>query len=240
MDFLRTELKSVDENGSWTAVANASGVLDRDNERVMPRALVWKTTSIPVHVDHRLTVETLVGRGTPYYDAKGMLLIDGKFNTSEMAQATRRKVLDGSLDSMSIVMHDTKRERAADGVMEIVGGELIACDWVTVPSNYESRVLSARSYGASMTVADARRFAMRTLMQLAELDIAEANRALDRNDAAKGRESTDPTDLRAALADAKAFLASLAAPASTTPKPQAKATTRQPGSLWDVFNREVR
>lgn len=241
--FLNTTLKSVDESsGTWTSVANASGVLDRDNERVMPRALIWKTATVPVHVDHRFTVETLVGRGRPYYDANGMLLIDGKFNTSEMGQATRRKVLDGSLDSMSIVMHDTKREQAADGVMEIVGGELIACDWVTIPSNYESRVLAARGYepctvgeahaalfSTGATVAEARRFAMQTIMQLAELDLADARRGFVAD--------PDPADLDAVLADAKQFLAELSRPATAAP-PRTKASKPRPREikcLYDVL-----
>jgi hypothetical protein len=204
MDFLRAELKSVDEkSGTWTAVASAA-VVDRDNERVMPRCLSWRTPTVPVHIDHDLSIKSLVGRCRPYYDHTGTLLVDGKWGTSELAQSTRQAVMDGSLDAMSIVFIDAVRAKGDDGIMEIQGGELIATDWVTIPSCTASRVLAARGYSGGLSVADARRYAMRTLVELAELDLAEARAASTR-----AERPPDPADFPAALAQAKQFLADL-------------------------------
>lgn len=211
MDFLRAELKSVDDTrGTWTAIASAA-VIDRDNERVVARSLSWRTPTIPVHIDHDLSIKSLVGRCTPYYDHAGTLLVDGKWGTSELAQATRRAVNDGSLDAMSIVFIDAVRAKGADGIMEIQGGELIATDWVTIPSCTASRVLASRGYGPNpTTVADARRIARQAMRDLVELDLAEARRNLDRIDSYKAaRAEPDPANIRDALADAKAFLADL-------------------------------
>jgi hypothetical protein len=240
MDFLRAELKSVDEkSGTWTAVASAA-VVDRDNERVMPRCLSWRTPTVPVHIDHDLSIKSLVGRCKPYYDHTGTLLVDGKWGTSELAQSTRRAVMDGSLDAMSIVFIDAVRAKGGDGIMEIQGGELIATDWVTIPSCTASRVLAARGYGG-LTVADARRYAMRALVELVELDLAEARAVADRGGPYKSAAPTNPGDVRSVLAEAKQLLADLAAPPGARPKPpeaKAVAPDRLPTSLFDVWNRQ--
>lgn len=213
MDFLRAELKSVDESsGTWTAVASAA-VIDRDHERVMPRSMTWRTPTIPCHVDHDLSIKSLVGRCTPYYDKTGALLVDGKWGTSLLAQSTRQAVMDGSLDSMSIVFIDAVRAKGPDGIMEIQSGELIATDWVTIPSCTASRVLAARGYGNSLTVGDARRIARQAMLDLARLDLDLARRGLDRIDGAKSIRTgqVTPAEVRSALADAKQFLAALSA-----------------------------
>lgn len=174
MNWLATELKSADRGG-WTAVANSPAVVDRDGERILPHAFTWKTATIPVHANHRLDVTALVGRGKPWYDATGTLMIDGTWGSSELAQQTRRAVLDGVLDSMSVVFIDSERRTGDDGVTEITSGELIACDWVSVPSNHGAVVLSARGYQPG-SVAEARRYALEARKILAELDAAEQRR----------------------------------------------------------------
>lgn len=203
MDFLRTTLKSVDDNGTWTSVASSPSI-DRDGERVLPRSLTWRTPTIPVHCGHAFKVEQLVGRAKPYYDQNGFLLVDGKFNSTDLAQTTRRAVLDGSLDSMSVVMVDVKRAEGKDGVTEITGGELVACDWVTIPSNVEARVLAARAWNP--TVAEARAMAHQAMLDLARLDLDEAGAVLRRLDKAAG---VSPAEFRSALGDAQQLLRDL-------------------------------
>lgn len=206
MDFLHTELKSVDEgSGTWVAVASAASV-DRDGERVLPRSLTWRTPTVPVHAGHNFRIESLVGRATPRYDQSGALLVDGKFGTSPLAQATRQAVLDGSLDSMSIVFIGAKKAQGKDGIMEITAGELVSCDWVTIPSNADARVLAARGFGAGPTPGEAQRIVMRTLVELAELDLAEARRLDDASTRTKAARDADP---RAVLAEAQALLRTL-------------------------------
>lgn len=180
-DFLHAELKAVDSKGSWTAVANAA-VIDRDGERILPRALSWRTSTIPVHAGHNFKVESLVGRAKPYYDAKGTLMVDGRFGGSPLAQATRQAVLDGTLTDMSIVFLGATKAKGRDGATEITSGELVACDFVTIPSNPDARVLAARGFGGDgMTVAEARAFLQATILDIAALELADAERFLDQS-----------------------------------------------------------
>lgn len=178
-EFLHAEVKAVDSRGSWTAVANAP-VIDRDGERVLPRALTWRTPTIPVHAGHNFKVESLVGRAKPYYDAKGVLLVDGTFGSTPLAQSTRQAVLDGTLTDMSIVFGSATKAKGSDGATEITSGELVACDFVTIPSNPDARVLAARGFGVDgMTVAEARAFVQATLKDLVRLELADVDELLE-------------------------------------------------------------
>lgn len=188
-EFLGAEVKDIDPNGTWTAVASAP-VLDRDNERILPGALLWRSPSIPVHAGHSFKVESLIGRCSPRYDAKGVLWVDGRFGSSTLAQATRAQVVDGTLNTMSIVFTNAAKRQSKDGThTEVVSGELVACDFVTIPSNPDALVLSARGNGHGMTVAEARRLADKALRDLVKLDLQEAARILERPPAFNRRES---------------------------------------------------
>lgn len=176
-EYLHAEVKAVDSKGSWTAVANVP-VLDRDGERILPGALTWRTSSVPVHAGHNFKVESLVGRAKPYYDARGTLMVDGTFGTSALAQATREAVLDGTLTDMSIVFVGATKTKAADGATEITSGELVACDFVTIASNPDARVLAARGVTGGMTVAEAKAFVQQALRDLVALEIKDAERVL--------------------------------------------------------------
>lgn len=214
MNYLHAEVKAVDSTGSWTAVASSNNV-DRDGERVVAGGLRWRTESIPVHCGHNFKVESLVGRAKPYYESNGMLLVDGKFNTTSLAQQTRQAVLDGSLSDMSIVFIDAQRRKGEDGVPEVTSAELVAVDWVTIPSNVDARVLAARAYGSgSPTVAEAQQMARQVMLDLAKLDLDQARAGIDRLDATKGRrpEAVTPADLRAAIRDTEKFLDDLRSP----------------------------
>lgn len=182
--YLPAEVKAIDSKGSWTAVAN-SPVIDRDGERILPKALHWRTPSIPVHAGHSFKVESLVGRCSPYYDASGTLLVDGTFGGSALAQATRAQVLDGTLDSMSIVFTGANKRTGSDGTTEITSGELVACDFVTIPSNPDAVVLAARGLAPVMTVTEAREIVRDTTLWLARLELADTARYLDAGSASR-------------------------------------------------------
>lgn len=184
--YLSAEVKAVDAKGSWTAIANAPSI-DRDGERILPGALIWRTPSIPVHAGHNFKVESLVGRCSPRYDSNGVLMVDGTFGSTELAQRTREQVVDGTLTDMSIVFMSPTKRKAKDGVTEVTSGELVACDFVTIASNVDARVLAARGHELGITVAEARELANKTLMDLAMLELDDAQRVLDADRGAASR-----------------------------------------------------
>lgn len=202
------QVKAVDSTGSWTAVASSPAV-DRDTERIVARALHWKTEKLPTHAGHNFKIESLVGRVRPYYDPGGLLLVDGKWGSSDLAQHTRRLVMDGVLDSMSIVFTGAQKSRSEkDGVTEITAGELVAVDWVSIPSNHEARVLAARAWqDRDGLLHEARLAAIQAQMDLARLTLADT--------AHQTREAVtvDPAGLRKELAELQAFLTALSTPA---------------------------
>jgi HK97 family phage prohead protease len=164
---LRAKIASVDAGG-WTAVANAP-VVDRDGERIVAGAFEPLPTSVPVHANHEMRVEALVGRAVPRYRG-GVLYVDGTFATTPLAQATRQLVLDGVLDAMSVVFLDAER-RNVDGVATITKAELIACDFVTIGANQDARVLTSRGL-RGRTPGQARLMAFKAGITALEADLA--------------------------------------------------------------------
>ena len=100
------------------------------------------------------------------------LMIDAVFGTDEDSEYARRKVREGLVDSVSIAFLGKRWETRKD-IKTLVDGELLSVDLVSVPSNSDARILSARSLGLALreVTADARADA---LLALAAVEIAEA------------------------------------------------------------------
>lgn len=174
-----------EDAGGWTAVASSASV-DRDLERIAPGAFRPLPLSVPVHDGHPLGRDVApsvrqVGRAKPYYDGD-TLYVDGTFSRSPQAQQLREMVLEGTIDSMSIMFHNAERKMVGD-VPTIVSGELLAVDFVSVPSNRDARVLSVRGFTDTTTdSAGARamvdRFITEAKLAMSELDAMDAVDAL--------------------------------------------------------------
>lgn len=174
-----------EDAGGWTAVASSASI-DRDAERIAPGAFRPLPVSVPVHDGHPLGRDVApsvrqVGRARPYYDGD-TLYVEGKFSSSPQAQQLREMVLEGTIDSMSIMFHNPTRKTVA-GVPTIVSGELLAVDFVSVPSNRDARVLSVRGFTDTTTdTTGARamvdRFIAESKLAMAELDAMDAVNAL--------------------------------------------------------------
>jgi hypothetical protein len=95
-------------------------------------------------VDHSLSVSDVIGSGRPFLDTDGNLRVVGKFASSAAAQHVRGLVAEGHVQSVSV---EFLRRKGANGqsVNELVGGA-----FVSVPSNTEARVLSAKAFGAAV------------------------------------------------------------------------------------------
>jgi hypothetical protein len=164
---LRAKIATVDAGG-WTAVASAP-TLDRDGEVIAAGALWWSSVDLPVHLNHELRVESLVGRAVPRYQG-GKLIIDGVFAGTELAASTRQLVLDGVLTTMSVVFIDSQR-RNVEGVPTITRAELVAVDFVSIPSNRDAVVLSVRSL-QNRTPGQAHLLAFKARITALETDLA--------------------------------------------------------------------
>lgn len=101
-------------------------------------------------------------------------------------------VAEGTIDSMSVVFASPTR-RTVKGVPTVVSAELLAVDFVSIPSNRDARVISVRGFPA--TPAD-----------VMHAIIAKAESALDEMDAIE-RIASDPVNkMYRLLAEAADFL----------------------------------
>lgn len=183
-DFRTTAVIKSKDSGGFTAVAS-SGSIDRDGEIVAPYAFDPLPASVPVHLDHSFSAANVVARAVPRYDAAGRLLLDAKYGSDPESQLVRTKVLDGLIDSMSVFFIHAEYDRTAS-VPTIVKGELMSVDLVSIPSNRDALILSAKSLGRDPAA----------VLAMAKSVLADAQRTLD-----------TPVSNAQALARAKSVLA---------------------------------
>jgi hypothetical protein len=140
--YLPLEVKSVNADaGTWTAIASTPSI-DRDDE-VLEGRCFEPLPSRPVPVRNGHVAGEQVGSGQPRYEGN-VLLLDGRFASTPKAQEVRTLVTEGHLTSMSVVFLPIS-DRQVDGRLHITRAELLAVDWVEIPSNRDARVLVARS-----------------------------------------------------------------------------------------------
>ncbi len=168
--------------GGFTAIASTDS-LDRDGEVLAVGCFAPLPASIPVHLDHTLSAAALIGRATPYY-VGNELRIDAYFASTPDAQQARVKVIEGIIDSVSVVFRALQRVTVG-GVPTVVAAELLACDLVSIGSQRDARVVSHRGYGGGrFEVAQAKAALASVRRQLIDHDLAEARRTLDELDRA--------------------------------------------------------
>ncbi len=154
--WLDAQVKAVgdDATGGFEAVASVPSV-DRDGEVIAKGAFdPLPDYEIPIHVDHNMSVATLVGVGKVFYEGDD-LRIKGRFSSDAFAQNVRSKVNEGILGWVSVGFMGAKTQ-VKDGVPTITKAELLEVSLVTVPSNRDARVLISKS-GARNNTKDAER-----------------------------------------------------------------------------------
>ena len=155
--------------GSFVSIGSTESV-DRDGEVVKAGAFNPLPATIPIHVDHVMSVEGLVGSGRPYYEG-GVLKIAGTYAGTPRAQIIRQLVREGHVSTMSIAFMSAEYAPQPPGQQPtIVKGELLAVDFVSIPSNRDARVLVARSFtdAHGSTVSEAK---VRAQLALAEAEL---------------------------------------------------------------------
>jgi hypothetical protein len=151
---LQARIKTISDNGEWTAIASAPTV-DRDREIVAAHALWWSAETLPVHDRHG---GELIGSCTPWYKGD-TLYVAGRFASTDRAQTIRALVVEGHMQTMSVMFVPESTQPGTGGVRTVItGGELLSIDFEPVPSNREARVLTSRGYrGGTNPYLDARR-----------------------------------------------------------------------------------
>lgn len=203
MRHLAAELKAAPRGagpGTWEAVASMA-TLDRDGEIIDPGAFAPLPQDLPVHAFHDFSDP--VGRCVPRYDG-GVLFVSGRFASTARAQEIREMVLDGTIGHMSVGFLAAK-SRDVDGVRHVTKAELLEVSFVSVPSNREALVLSAKRF--MDPVSRARQVAARAAVEVALMDAKEASRADSRRIIAKAERFLCSPEM--ALAEAEALLRDL-------------------------------
>jgi hypothetical protein len=188
-------------SGTWTAIASAPS-LDRDGEIVDAFAFEPLPASIPTHDGHRF--DRIVGRCSPRYTPRGVLVVEGKFSAIAEAQRTRQLVVEGVLASMSVAFHAPTRRKDAQGVTHITSAELLSADFVSVPSNRDALVTSARGFGRVDGPEQAQLMAWR-----ARIDALKSDLELLPRPSRRGADARAVRRFYDDLADAQRFLESL-------------------------------
>lgn len=140
------ELKAAgDGSGSFTAVLSAP-TLDRDGEIIDARAFEPLPDHIMIDVDHAMSVEKTVASGRPYYDDDGVLMFEGSFASTALAQDVRTLVTEGHIRSMSVAFMNGRYETdETDGRIHVRSGELLNAGIVGIPSNRQALILAAKA-----------------------------------------------------------------------------------------------
>ena len=146
------EVKAVEDeenpNGGFDVVLSAP-TLDRDGEVVDAKVFEPLPDHITFDIDHGMSTATTVGSGTPFYDGD-VLRVKGTFSSIPRAQEVRTLVREGHIKTTSVAFMGAQREEK-DGVNHIVKAELLNGAFVSIPSNRESVVLSAKAHDAKVT-----------------------------------------------------------------------------------------
>jgi hypothetical protein len=227
---LAAEVKSFDDAGSggWEAIASTISV-DRDGEVVAARCFEPLPTKVPVRLGHN--GGPLVGSGRPFYSSGNELRISGRFASTAPGQEARTLAREGHLTDMSVVFLPIT-DKQVDGRRHITGAELLAVDFVEIASNRDAHLVSVRGFQPGARLTEAERWRLRLAALEAELLLLDAEKGIK----ASPVRPAEPVDIHAALADAKAFLAELAAPARPA-KPEVKAAPQTfHRNLFDVWN----
>lgn len=134
-----------DDSGSFTAVMSAP-TLDRDGEIIDAHAFDPLPDHIMIDVDHAMSVEKTVGSGRPYYDDDGVLMIDGTFASTPLAQDVRTLVNEGHIRTMSVAYMNANYETDPDDERpHLRRAELLNAGIVGIPSNREALILASKA-----------------------------------------------------------------------------------------------
>ena len=146
------EVKSVEDtenpNGGFDVVLSAP-TLDRDGEIIDAKVFEPLPEHLTFDIDHGMSTATTVGSGVPFYDGD-VLRVKGTFSSIPRAQEVRMLVREGHIRTTSVAFGAHERDEK-DGVTHITKAELLNGAFVSIPSNRDALVLSAKSHDEMVT-----------------------------------------------------------------------------------------
>lgn len=143
-------------NGEFEAILSVP-TLDRDGEVIDAKAFdPLPVDGIVIHKDHIFSVDTAVAWAGVSYEGD-QLKARGYFSSDADSQVVRGKVREGIVRTMSVGFMDATR-KSVDGTPHITQGELLEASFVSVPSNREATILSAKSAVAAVAAQGARSY----------------------------------------------------------------------------------
>ena len=146
------EVKAVEDdenpNGGFDVILSAP-TLDRDGEVIDAKVFEPLPEHITFDIDHGMSTATTVGSGTPFYDGD-VLRVKGTFSSIPRAQEVRTLVREGHIRTTSVAFMGAQREEK-DGVDHITKAELLNGAFVSIPSNRDALVLSAKAHDEKVT-----------------------------------------------------------------------------------------
>ena len=147
------EVKSVEDtenpNGGFDVVLSAP-TLDRDGEIIDAKVFEPLPEHLTFDIDHGMSTATTVGSGVPFYDGD-VLRVKGTFSSIPRAQEVRTLVREGHIRTTSVAFMGAEREDDEKGVPHITKAELLNGAFVSIPSNRDALVLSAKSHDEMVT-----------------------------------------------------------------------------------------
>ena len=203
--FALGEVKSVedadgDPNGEFDVILSAP-TLDRDGEVIDAKVFEPLPDHITFDIDHGMSTATTVGSGTPYYDGD-LLRVKGTYSSIPRAQEVRTLVREGHIRTTSVAFMAAEREEK-DGVTHIVKAELLNGAFVPIPSNRESRVLTAKSF-AERTAVDEKATKADRLQSIHDLSVANGAQCAVSTEAtsAPAKSPAEDADAKASASEA--------------------------------------
>lgn len=143
-------------NGEFEAVLSVP-TLDRDGEVIDGKAFdPLPTDGIVIHKDHVMSVDSAVAWADVSY-VGDQLIARGRYGSDPDSQVIRQKVNDRLIRTMSVGFMDATRKNV-DGTPHITKGELLEASFVSVPSNRQAVILSAKSAAAAVENGKARTY----------------------------------------------------------------------------------
>lgn len=146
------ELKNVEAEGEiFTGIASAYGVVDSDNDRIMPGAFIKslgkRTPALLFGHEHS---GIPVGKFTKVEDTNDALVVTGSLTkggsrTKDLADA----LAHGSLSGLSVGFKTNKAVKNSYGGVDVIDAELIEISLTGIPANPASVITSVKSINSA-------------------------------------------------------------------------------------------
>lgn len=127
-------------NGGFTAVLSTPS-LDRDGDNLKRSEWIEPLPeSVPLDVDHGMTVATTIGSFRPYFDGEKMMM-EARFSSLKQAQDVRTLIDEKHIRTVSVAfMNDRKSQKDGKPYRELLNAGVVA-----IPSNRDAVITHSKA-----------------------------------------------------------------------------------------------